>query len=160
MSLSVMIPTLNEYCDSALGCIYTIHDCDDDDACTNDYCNCDDGCYHEYIDCDDGSLCTEESCHPATGCQYTPVCCYDGSACTIDYCESKEGCLNESVNIDDYNACTDDSCDVITLVLNTYLQTVMITMPALGIIVTQKLVVNVKEKVTLRSTSALEISPP
>ena len=57
--------------------------CDDGDACTEDYYDPQLGCVHTPISCDDGDPSTNDSCDPQFGCIHLSV-CDDGDACTED----------------------------------------------------------------------------
>ncbi len=67
--------------------------CDDGDACTNDYY--DGTCQHTPISCDDGVAKTSDSCDPSDGCHHDLISCTTGSDCppltgcnmTQGYCE-------------------------------------------------------------------------
>lgn len=92
-------------------------DCDDNNACTQDYC--DSSCVQcRHIElssgtpCDDGDHCTEnDQCVDGT-CQGTPINCDDGDPCTDDSCDPLTGeCDFTAKDCDDDNPCTEDSCD-------------------------------------------------
>jgi hypothetical protein len=59
-----------------LGCVYQPVDCDDGNACTNDWCDPQSGCMHEDVDCEDGNECTDCRCEPDVGCI-----CEENGAC-------------------------------------------------------------------------------
>ena len=82
----------DEYCEPALGCVYSFNNnpCDDGDACsTGDNCVlgvCNGG---PELQCDDGDLCTQNSCSEDTGCVYTPIepCCGNGAVEQGEECD-------------------------------------------------------------------------
>ena len=82
-------------------------DCNDGDACTDDYCS-NGECYHEEISCDDGDACTDDYCSNGV-CYHPLIDCDDGDACTIDYCWNGV-CYHAPIDCDDGDACTDDYC--------------------------------------------------
>ncbi len=115
-------------------------DCNDDNACTDDFCDfgkcthnnnlaaCDDGqqcsvndrcnngvCVGETsMDCDDDNPCTEDSCDDTQGCVHLSnnAACDDGDACTEgEHCADSQCTGGSQITCDDSNACTDDSCD-------------------------------------------------
>ena len=89
-------------------------DCDDGDACTEDYCDPSTGeCQHSQMSCDDGISCTSDGCDSETGCIHTPndSLCDDGNACTADVCDAETGCSNVPISCDDGDPCTNDSCN-------------------------------------------------
>ena len=56
------------------GCVHTGVDCDDHDACTQEWCGPDLGCGHFVTTCDDYDQCTADWCDPLTGaCVYAPI---------------------------------------------------------------------------------------
>ena len=169
-------PCTVDSCDPAEGCDWTLSDapCSDGDACTlGDQCIeglCVPG---EAQDCDDDNACTDDWCDPTTGCVFTPnvdpcddlnpctlgdfcdagLCasgqteeCDDGNVCTSDWCDPNSGCKNENngfpctdgnpctqndectdgacvgfeTDCDDGNPCTDDSCDPATGCVSTF----------------------------------------
>ncbi|MGA1864284.1 MAG: putative Ig domain-containing protein [bacterium] len=85
--------------------------CNDNNACTEDWCDPAMGCRHDPVECNDRNACTEDGCDPATGCINTPISCDDRNMCTNDSCNQVTGCIHESKNCDDVNPCTIDSCD-------------------------------------------------
>jgi hypothetical protein len=115
-------------------------DCDDGNACTNDFCDAVQGCLHEdkagscsdgdacttndacaggtcipgpALDCDDGNPCTNDWCNPAEGCAHGNASgqCSDGNACTDgDTCVNGICTPGPALDCDDDNACTTDSC--------------------------------------------------
>ena len=90
------------------------YDCDDDNACTDDWCDPDSGdCLHEMVVCDDGDACNGfEYCEAPLGCQSdSPPDCDDGLGCTLDGCDPGFGCYHTALVCDDVDACTSDWCD-------------------------------------------------
>lgn len=107
------------HCQWQMLCCTGSAQCDDGDACTNDFCNKDGECGHSLASgccdtasqCDNGSACTFETCGPDRKCkqvavagqpsQYGGCCakdsdCYDGeSACTTDKCVYPGICTHE-----------------------------------------------------------------
>jgi hypothetical protein len=110
-----------ETCDPALGCVPgTPPDCDDGNACTDDFCHLQLGCLHRPFDlaaclapgardCDDLDACTADTCDPGSGCVFPPLDCDDGNACTADQCVPGTGCKHTG-GCDDGDDCTLDAC--------------------------------------------------
>jgi hypothetical protein len=105
--------------------------CDDENACTEDFCDQQTGeCSYEYepdcipcaeeADCEDGNMCTFEWCDEGI-CQSVPLhlrentdetICDDGDVCTMGYCSFEQGeCVYTPVNCNDGDPNTADSCD-------------------------------------------------
>ena len=103
----------NESCEDG-SCVTTMVECDDADACTDDYCHVTTGCVFDPITCDDGDACTDDSCDPVSGCSASAITCDDGDACTTDGCDWATGCTTAPIACDDNDACTSDSCDPAT----------------------------------------------
>jgi formylglycine-generating enzyme required for sulfatase activity len=81
------------------GCVNQYRDCDDGDACTNDWCDeYDLACEHYPVNCDDGDPCTDDSCDSETGCVHGHVdgctaCTAGGGECSDwGYCLFDEAC--------------------------------------------------------------------
>ena len=136
--------SLNTTCDAGQCQGQSLLDCDDGNACTEDFCDGNLGCGHEYVDaaCDDGNLCTtgdqcvegkceyaelldcgdsdpctKESCDPDLGCVYThnQAPCNDNDVCTLnDTCSSGVCEGQEPLPCNDSNVCTEDLCDAQT----------------------------------------------
>ena len=107
------------HCDGLGECVLNYNiDCNDNDACTNDFCESLFGCKHTTVNCDDGNECTEDSCDSVKGCIHTPIpnCCKtnddcnDSDACTNDVCIDSQ-CYNNVITCNDGVSCTDDTCD-------------------------------------------------
>lgn len=108
------------------GCCNDDMDCDDGDACTQDYC-VDNACQHDQIpsccnnsgECDDSNPCTDDAC-VNNACAYidNSDACDDGDSCTSD--DTCAGgncagtpiaeCCDDDGDCDDSNPCTDDFC--------------------------------------------------
>ena len=133
--------TMDDACDAGVCQGQGQLDCEDNNACTDDWCEPLKGCLHtdngaacndsnectvgdkcqggkckfdDVVDCDDGNPCTKDSCQSGAGCVYVDAsgACDDGNPCTTnDYCENG-GCISGAgQTCDDGNPCTDDSCD-------------------------------------------------
>ncbi|GEM_PF-2184963 len=66
--------------------------CDDSNACTDDFCTSKGGCQHSnnVNPCDDGDACTEKDrCQSGTCKLHAPANCDDANACTTDSCDAK-----------------------------------------------------------------------
>ncbi|MFH1529351.1 MAG: SUMF1/EgtB/PvdO family nonheme iron enzyme [Pseudomonadota bacterium] len=112
-------------------------DCDDDEACTDDFCGdgtcvydpldkeCDDGdpctigdwcveglCAATDKNCDDGNPCTGDACGEAGECVYTnnTVPCNDEDPCTVPDVCADGACVGQPKGCADDNPCTKDSC--------------------------------------------------
>lgn len=98
--------------------------CNDADACTNDFCNATGGCYHVHLgncfncavagDCS-AAVCYDVTCSIAGTCNYalqadgTP--CSDGNACNgMETCSSGVCNAGAPLVCDDHNSCTNDTC--------------------------------------------------
>jgi len=46
-------------CEQEYGCYYTLKDCNDGNACTDDCCDSETGCTHTPVNCDYNSCTTE-----------------------------------------------------------------------------------------------------
>ncbi|HXH19384.1 MAG TPA: hypothetical protein VNJ07_09910 [Chitinophagales bacterium] len=103
--------TENDMLDCFGICAGTTIDCNDNDACYDDYCDPFSGCYYVVVVCNDNDACTDDACDPATGCVYTPHSCDDGDYCTDDYCNPANGCFTLP-HCDDGDICTIDICKV------------------------------------------------
>lgn len=104
---------VDKHCDVSGRCTGPPRDCNDHNACTEDYCDPVLGCFNEdYFDCDDRNQCTTDTCDPVVGCRHVAVSCNDNNVCTTDTCDSDRGCQHDfAVDCDDQNACTSDLCD-------------------------------------------------
>jgi hypothetical protein len=96
--------------------------CGDSDPCTVDSCDPAQGCQNIVKDCDDNDACTEEFCNDDGLCEYQFInCFYDDNDCTVDSCDSAIGCVHEpddSLPCSDgdpetENACVDGVCVVV-----------------------------------------------
>ena len=93
-------------------------ECDDDNACTDEYCDLSSGnCVFEYNEspCSDGNACTElDICANGSCLGAVPVICNDGDPCTSDGCDPDLGCTIAPASgnpCDDGNQCTEqDIC--------------------------------------------------
>jgi hypothetical protein len=100
-------------------------DCDDANACTNDFCqqfpDKPKECTHDALtnpsagSCKDNNPCTiEEACDKGQCVGSKPAPCDDGKPCTKDYCDPNKGCLvttdDNSLKCDDGSACTYEFC--------------------------------------------------
>ena len=97
--------------------------CFDADPCTLDFkeeyqVEGDEVCTNVPVDCNDKDACTDDWCDPAQGgkCQHTPLDCDDQNACTEDVCDVLVGCrnvpeLNRDVMLD---KCSYKWCDPAT----------------------------------------------
>jgi hypothetical protein len=75
--------------------LVAVIDCDDGNACTDDFFNANTcSCDHYQVDCDDGNACTDDICDPISGCQHIPIDCDDGNPNTLDGCDTITGCYN------------------------------------------------------------------
>ena len=85
-------------------------DCDDGNACTDDFCNAP-VCSHinNTNPCDDGDPCTLNDVCGGGSCDGDAIVCEDGDPCTNDSC-SGGICQFNDVDCNDFNACTDDVC--------------------------------------------------
>jgi hypothetical protein len=103
----------NDWVDATFGqCTYTPVTCDDSDMCTFDVCDSKAGCGHYPVMCSDGDPLTTDSCDQATGCVYASADCDDADACTVDQVDPDAGqCVHRPVDCDDGDRCTDDTCD-------------------------------------------------
>jgi len=85
-------------------------DCNDNNACTDDYCDPQLGCQHanNSDSCNDGNACTILDLCNAGTCAGTTIVCNDSNACTDDSCNTGTGCVfaPNSNPCDDGNACT------------------------------------------------------
>ncbi|GMV43126.1 MAG: hypothetical protein AMXMBFR64_48420 [Myxococcales bacterium] len=87
--------------------------CDDYNACTNNYC-WGNQCVYQGITCNDGNVCTDDWCHSGIGCQYSAnsAACTDGNACTLtDYCSGGWCYGTNPKNCNDNNVCTSEYCN-------------------------------------------------
>ena len=88
-------------------------DCDDGDACTDDYCVEESGCVHAQVSCDDGNACTDDTCYPDEGCVHDSILC-DFNQCTQDFCNEETGPyhvpLEDGTSCSDGNKCTVNQC--------------------------------------------------
>ena len=102
-------------CDPAVGCVFTVKDCDDHNPCTEDG-TCSGGlCPHRALSgpCDDGDPCTTgDQCvlvNSVPTCRGTSP-CDDGNVCTDDQCDplTPGGCFHadNDVTCNDGNLCT------------------------------------------------------
>jgi hypothetical protein len=103
----------NDWVDDTFGqCTYTPVNCDDSDLCTFDVCDSKTGCGHYPVMCSDGDRLTTDTCDPATGCVYASADCDDADVCTVDQVAPNTGqCAYTPVDCDDGDSCTDDTCD-------------------------------------------------
>ncbi len=88
-------------------------DCDDFNACTDDYCE-GTTCVHDTISVDDFDACTTDSCDPSSGVSHVPVSVDDFDACTTDACNSSSGVTHTPISCDDFDPCTTDTCNAST----------------------------------------------
>jgi len=91
-------------------------DCNDYNACTDDFCDpYYYACYYNPRRCDDGNACSDDSCDPATGCVFTPDDtnpCTDNDPCTPgDRC-SGGACIGEDGDGDGVGDICDDCTTV------------------------------------------------
>jgi hypothetical protein len=93
-------------------------DCNDGNACTDDWYDPVLGCRHLAISCNDGNTCTTDTCDPGTGCVHTPVpdppnnipCPGPPGTCGgTGWCIGGQ-CVGNFWGCDDGNPCTTDSC--------------------------------------------------
>ncbi|MGF1509328.1 MAG: PQQ-binding-like beta-propeller repeat protein [Myxococcota bacterium] len=111
--------TVQDTCADGL-CVGARLDCDDNNACTDDFCDPRDGCLHELTrDCDDGDPCTLDLCG-ADGCLHADA--PEGTPCGQgEQCVEAMGCrrgecftvnLGDGDNCDDGDECTEaEACD-------------------------------------------------
>ena len=102
----------DDFCDPLEGCVYEDNTlpCDDGNACTEeDFCS--EGECHagQIVNCNDDNFCTDDSCDSQSGCVYEDVDCNDGDLYTTDHCEPVTGCLHETVECIDVVDCNDDN---------------------------------------------------
>lgn len=108
----------DDYCDLADGACKTTFNsapCVDDDPCSiNEFCLDGTCVFIETKDCEDGDACTDNFCDPITGfCRETinAAECEDGDPCTVgDYCELGNCLTGNPKNCSDNNECTADVC--------------------------------------------------
>jgi len=103
----------NDWVDDTFGqCTYTPVDCDDSNYCTIDICDSRSGCISYPISCDDGDAATGDICDPQSGCVHALKDCDDADVCTVDQMDPDTGqCAYTPVDCDDGDSCTDDTCD-------------------------------------------------
>ena len=95
-------------------------DCDDDNACTDEYCDLSTGdCVFGYNEspCSDDNACTElDACKNGACLGAIPVTCNDGDVCTTDGCDPILGCTSTPASgnpCEDGDLCTEnDTCVV------------------------------------------------
>jgi hypothetical protein len=110
-------PCTLDSCTVEGGCIHTQPPglpCDDGSACTlNDKCYQGACVPGKPPNCNDMNACTEDWCDPAVGCVHdalSNVGCDDADACTAgDLCVKGE-CVGDAVTCNDANPCTSDTC--------------------------------------------------
>jgi hypothetical protein len=81
----------------ALGCVYKDVECDDYNACTQDFCDPHSGCSYVTNEClcNDDNECTTDSCDPEIGCINFVIDCNDHDDSTYDFCDAAAGCLHQ-----------------------------------------------------------------
>lgn len=90
-------------------CVGNWVDCDDDNACTEDFCSPTDGCAHVPRQCGSSGACVAAVCDPVAGCSTEPI--EDGTSCGECGASCNSGqCEAENRRCDDGNACTTDAC--------------------------------------------------
>ena len=109
--------TIGDHCVNGV-CIGNPIDCDDQNACTQDFCDYHSGqCVHAYnngISCDDGDACTHTDICNQGQCEGTPINCNDNNQCTIDQCDQQTGQCSHimaALPCDNGDPCTvNDTC--------------------------------------------------
>jgi fibro-slime domain-containing protein len=109
--------TLNDTCVNGQ-CSGILKNCDDNNACTDDFCDINNGECVNINDntntCNDNDLCTINDRCESGQCASDQVICRDGNICTNDICNPMTGqCdyVNNNMSCDDMDPCTvDDTC--------------------------------------------------
>ena len=107
------ICTVADACDAGKCAAGKASNCDDANACTDDFCDAKAGCIHVQnpANCDDGNICTDkDSCVDGKCTAGKALNCDDGDACTLDDCNAKTGCTHVAGACDDGDPCTIDTC--------------------------------------------------
>jgi hypothetical protein len=110
-------PCTADSCDEKQGCLHSFlsSPCDDGNPCTTgDKCMEGKCLPAKALECDDDNACTDDWCDPAAGCQHAAnnAACNDGSLCTLgDQCAEGQCAGGQAANCDDKNPCTTDSCN-------------------------------------------------
>ena len=111
----------NDKCQTDGSCVHTPNKkaCDDQTVCTQTSVCVGGKCVGSgFLNCDDNNACTDDWCDPANGCQHknNAVACDDQNACTEnDYCKGGKCVAGPFVKCNDNNPCTQDNgCSPLT----------------------------------------------